>query len=135
MKILVNGIPFEMPDCTEVRLADGIPSCALGLDMAGCGTCASRKPRPTAARPPTIVQRAVSWAKAEASAIVSSIADEEYALRIAACKSCDSLEPRPDPQVGFCKSCGCGNNPRAELTVKGKMPAAKCPLSKWPARP
>ena len=35
-----------------------------------------------------------------------------------------------DP-LGFCTKCGCGANPRAQLTVKLKLPATSCPLGKW----
>tara|TARA_R110002012_G_scaffold157483_1_gene318628 strand:+ start:7399 stop:8109 length:711 start_codon:yes stop_codon:yes gene_type:complete len=35
-----------------------------------------------------------------------------------------------DP-LGFCTECGCGANPRAQLTVKLKLPATSCPLGKW----
>jgi len=35
-----------------------------------------------------------------------------------------------DP-LGFCTECGCGANPRAQLTVKLKLPATSCPLDKW----
>jgi hypothetical protein len=35
-----------------------------------------------------------------------------------------------DP-LGFCTKCGCGANPRAQLTVKLKLPATSCPLDKW----
>ena len=35
-----------------------------------------------------------------------------------------------DP-LGFCTECGCGANPRAQLTIKLKLPATSCPLDKW----
>lgn len=35
-----------------------------------------------------------------------------------------------DP-LGFCTKCGCGANPRAQLTVKLKLPATSCPIDKW----
>ena len=39
-----------------------------------------------------------------------------------------------DP-LGFCTKCGCGANPRAQLTVKLKLPATSCPLGKWDEAP
>ena len=33
--------------------------------------------------------------------------------------------------VGFCTKCGCGNNPRALLTVKVTLAGYECPLAKW----
>jgi hypothetical protein len=79
-------------------------------------------------------EKAKSWLKAEASVITDGkLADEHYNARIEMCRSCEHLDARPAPAVGFCKACGCGNNARAELTVKGRMPAATCPKGKWPA--
>jgi hypothetical protein len=40
------------------------------------------------------------------------------------------VEGYKDP-LGFCTKCGCGANPRAQLTVKLKLPATSCPLEKW----
>ena len=39
-----------------------------------------------------------------------------------------------DP-LGFCTKCGCGANPRAQLTVKLKLPATSCPIGKWDESP
>lgn len=91
-------------------------------------------PPQLAAQPqPGLIRKAVSWLTAEASALVSSVSDETYQQRISACQTCPQLEPLPAPQVGHCKACGCGKRARAELTVKGRMPAAKCPQKLWPA--
>jgi len=85
---------------------------------------------------PGLLARATSWLKAEASVVTQGALDDEaYKARIAACLGCEHLDRRDDPRVGFCKACGCGKNPRAELTVKGRMPAATCPKGKWPALP
>lgn len=80
---------------------------------------------------PGVLSQAVSWLKAEASALVAKVPDEQYEARIAACRSCPELEPLPAPQVGHCKACGCGRRARAELTIKGRMPGAKCPKKLW----
>lgn len=86
--------------------------------------------------PPSLWDKAKSWIKAEASVVTQGkLPDEQYEARIAACRACEHLDVRTEPQVGFCKACGCGTGSRAELTVKGRMPAAKCPKGKWPALP
>jgi|688.fasta_scaffold193904_4 hypothetical protein len=80
-----------------------------------------------------IIERAASWAKAEASQLMQGpVSSEEYDARIAVCALCPELDAAPAPKVGWCKKCGCARNSRAELTIKGRMPAAKCPLDKWP---
>lgn len=85
---------------------------------------------------PSVLRKAASWAAAEASLLTQGpLTDEQYEARIAACKACEHLEASDAPQVGFCKACGCGRNARAELTVKGRMPAATCPKLRWPAQP
>jgi hypothetical protein len=82
---------------------------------------------------PSTLQKAASWAKAEMSQVISGpLSDEQYEARVAVCRSCDQLDPADAPQIGYCKACGCGKRPRAEITVKGRMPAATCPKKKWP---
>jgi|LauGreDrversion4_2_1035121.scaffolds.fasta_scaffold44459_1 hypothetical protein len=82
----------------------------------------------------SMLAKAASWAKAEASLLTSGpLTDEQYEARIAVCRACEHLNAKPAPLVGHCKVCGCNNNARAELTVKGRMPAATCPKGKWPA--
>jgi hypothetical protein len=83
---------------------------------------------------PSLWAKAKSWLKAETSLVVDgALTQQAYEARIAACKACEHLDPRDAPRVGFCKACGCGRNARAELTVKGRMPAATCPKGKWVA--
>jgi hypothetical protein len=82
---------------------------------------------------PGLLSKAAAWMKAEASLRMSGpLPDDQYALRIKACTACPELDAVADPQVGWCKKCGCGRNARAELTIKARMPAATCPLNKWP---
>lgn len=82
------------------------------------------------------LKRAKSWMKAEASVVTQGqLPDDQYEARMAVCRGCEYLDPREAPQVGFCKTCGCGTGVRAELTVKGRMPAATCPKNKWPVLP
>ena len=85
---------------------------------------------------PSVMRKAASWAAAEASLLTQGpLTDEQYEARIAMCRACEHLDAREAPQIGFCKACGCGTNARAELTVKGRMPAATCPKLRWPAQP
>lgn len=119
--------------------------CAKGMyggqpSLGTCMQCPSREPGPVqvtikATEPPrqNLLQKAVSYVKAEVSALVSSIPDEEIEKRLDACRDCPKLMRSVNPgELGWCGACGCGNGARAELTVKTKMPAAKCPLNKWP---
>lgn len=83
----------------------------------------------------SLMERAAAWAKAEASQVLSGpLSDEQYEARIAVCRSCDQLDAADAPQIGHCKACGCGKRPRAEITVKGRMPAATCPKNLWPSQ-
>lgn len=87
-----------------------------------------------ASRGPGIVEQAASWLRAEASlAIDGPLEAEAVEARLAECRSCAHLDPRPAPQVGWCQACGCRQSGRAELTVKATMPAASCPRGRWSA--
>lgn len=93
-------------------------------------------PKPPApevtASEPSLIGKAVLWAMAEVSQMVNGkLDDAQYQGRIDACQSCDALDAREAPLVGYCKACGCGQNSRSELTVKGRMPGATCPKNKW----
>jgi hypothetical protein len=115
--------------CCKAGLYGGQPSYGV------CMSCSNRTPageeEPIGFKKMNIVAKAVSYATAEISAMISKIPDEEFEFRMSQCRACSNLDPLPEPQVGFCKSCGCGRSVRAELTVKGKMPKATCPLNKW----
>jgi hypothetical protein len=76
------------------------------------------------------IQKAVEYAKAEASALVSNVRLSVLQERRDACASCESLED--DQGNLYCKSCGCPKWERSRLQVKWEMPAATCPLGKWP---
>jgi len=84
-----------------------------------------------------LLSKAASWAKAEVSLVWNGLlSDEALEARLSACRGCDKLDPaNEEGKVGWCKACGCGRNARAELTVKGRMPKAKCPLDLWPKKP
>jgi hypothetical protein len=82
--------------------------------------------------------KAASWAKAEISQVLKGpVDDETYRMRLETCNACFRIERTPDAPLGFCTACGCGRNARAELTIKGRMPEAKCPIGAWgnPAAP
>lgn len=123
--------------CCRIGLFGGKPS--LGTCMNACrqrkpvqGDEAVDEPAP-APVPRSMLSKAISYIKAEVSAVTSTITDDEVAARLDACRSCSSLTPSKEQgQVGWCNSCGCGQGRRAELTVKSRMPAATCPLNRWP---
>jgi len=109
--------------CCARGLYGGHPSRGL------CAQCLSAHPD---LQPASIFARAASWVKAEASVITQGeLSDSDFGLRMAVCASCPALQPLPAPAVGHCGACGCGNATRAELTIKGRMPAAVCPHGKW----
>lgn len=74
--------------------------------------------------------KAMDYVKAEASALVSSVELPVIDQRRDACSSCESKEE--DQGNWYCKSCGCPKWERSRLQVKWEMPAATCPLGKWP---
>jgi hypothetical protein len=80
------------------------------------------------------IRRALSWLRAEASALIRGpLKGNALDARLAACRTCHRLEPAREPgQLGWCNACGCGTRTRAELTVKARMPDAQCPLDRWP---
>ena len=77
-----------------------------------------------------LVQKAVEYAKAEASALVKDVPLPRLQARMEACATCESREV--DGGAWYCKSCGCPKWERSRLQVKWEMPAATCPLGKWP---
>lgn len=94
-------------------------------------------PKPKEPEPKGLLEKAASWAKAEVSLVWNGpLSDEQLEARLSLCRRCPKLDPGKEAgQVGWCKACGCGRNPRAELTVKGRMPKATCPLDLWPKKP
>jgi len=92
-------------------------------DETGELTVLSRKQR-------GVVQKAVEYAKAESSRLVWSLPLPQIDARREACASCESMED--DQGNWYCKSCGCPKWDRSRLQVKWEMPAARCPLGKWP---
>lgn len=89
---------------------------------------------PKPVRKPGFLRKAASYLKAEASMLVNGpVGEDEYMARVAECLKCPQLQKSVEPeQMGWCKACGCGQARRAELTVKARMPKAKCPAGLWP---
>ena len=79
-------------------------------------------------------QKIYSYLRAEYSNIeqgpVSLPIYEERKKICGECPHKKQVEGYKDP-LGFCTKCGCGANPRAQLTVKLKLPATSCPIGKW----
>lgn len=90
-------------------------------------------PEPVPVHHKSLLEKAASWVKAEVSMVTQGpLDDERYQKRIDACLACPKLQRSEEPgKVGWCKACGCGQNVRAELTVKARMPKATCPVNAW----
>ena len=80
---------------------------------------------------------AKEYARAELTHATQGPASEaDAAARLAICMACEhrAVEYKGMTDacgVGWCTKCGCGNNPRAMLTVKVTLAGVECPLSKW----
>ena len=113
--------------CCDLGLYGGTPSRGV------CERCLKTATvQPTVPQQPTILGKAISYIKAEVSAVVSSISEDDYQNRLSQCKSCPLLaKSSKENELGWCKGCGCGTGNRAELTTKARMPAATGPLKKW----
>ena len=84
---------------------------------------------------PTVTYKSLKkYIKAEMSNIEQGpVSLPIYEERKKICGECPHrkyVDGYKDP-LGFCTKCGCGANPRAQLTVKLKLPATSCPLDKW----
>ena len=78
-----------------------------------------------------LLEKAAGYLKAEASALMGSVPLPVLEARKAACDGCDSAR-KAGPEEWYCKSCGCPEWKRSQLQAKWTMPAATCPLKKWP---
>ena len=80
---------------------------------------------------------AKQYARAELTHATQGPASEaDAAARLAICMACEHRavtykEQTDENGVGWCTKCGCGNNPRALLTVKVTLAGVECPLAKW----
>jgi rRNA maturation endonuclease Nob1 len=59
------------------------------------------------------------------------VSNKVFTYRKNICMECPSNIKFDEKELGFCKSCGCGANPRARLDVKLTVAGAECPLNKW----
>lgn len=78
-----------------------------------------------------VLQKAMAYARAEASKLAGPVALPILEQRKAACDGCESAK-KVEEGTWYCKSCGCPEWERSRLQVKWEMPAATCPLGKWP---
>jgi len=86
----------------------------------------------------TQIELAKQYARAELTHAMQGPASEaDAAARLAICMACEhrAVEYKgmtdTENKVGWCTRCGCGNNPRAMLTVKVTLAGVECPLAKW----
>ncbi len=85
----------------------------------------------------SLAQNLKNYAAAELTHATQGPASEaDAAARLAICMACEHRAVEYKGQtdaggVGWCTKCGCGNNPRAMLTVKVTLAGVECPLSKW----
>ena len=83
------------------------------------------------------LEMAKEYARAELTHATQGPASEtDAAARLAICMECEHRAVEYKGQtdaggVGWCTKCGCGNNPRAMLTVKVTLAGVECPLAKW----
>ena len=83
------------------------------------------------------LEMAKEYARAEITHATQGPASEaDAAARLAICMECEHRavtykEQTDENGVGWCTKCGCGNNPRAMLTVKVTLAGVECPLAKW----
>jgi len=86
---------------------------------------------------PSTLTQAAQYARAELTHATQGPASEaDAAARLAICMACEHRAVEYKGQtdaggVGWCTKCGCGNNPRAMLTVKVTLAGVECPLAKW----
>ena len=88
--------------------------------------------------PPSAMAQAKQYARAELTHATQGPASEaDAAARLAICMACPdrAVEYKgmtdTEKKVGWCTKCGCGNSPRALLTVKVTLSGYECPLAKW----
>ena len=86
---------------------------------------------------PSTLTQATQYARAELIHATQGPASEaDAAARLAICMACEHRAVeykgmKDEGGVGWCTKCGCGNNPRAMLTVKVTLAGVECPLAKW----
>lgn len=127
--ITIGETRHEVEDCVSWIIYEDQPRCMIGQDLSQCKTCARRRVRAS------VVEKARNFIKAQASRVTHSpLTQDQIQDRLDICTKCEYLdkEKLTDGQVGYCSVCGCGRNPLAELTIKGKLPMSVCVKNKWP---
>jgi hypothetical protein len=85
--------------------------------------------------PPTInVKNIKSYFRAQKSILgEGKVSLQVFEKRKSICRECPNRQHVDgySDELGFCTSCGCGANPKAQLTVKLQIPKTSCPLGKW----
>ena len=95
------------------------------------------QPNSTIVNSKSQVELAAQYARAELTHATQGPASEaDSAARLAICMACEHRavtykQQTDENKVGWCTKCGCGNNPRALLTVKVTLAGVECPLAKW----
>jgi len=80
----------------------------------------------------TPLNKVSDYARAEASKLVSGpVGLPILEARRAACEGCEGCDKKAEGEW-YCDKCGCPKWDRSRLQVKWEMPAATCPLGKWP---
>lgn len=85
----------------------------------------------------TKASAALAYAAIELAHATQGPASEvDAAARLEICMACEHRAVeykgmKDEGGVGWCTKCGCGNNPRAMLTVKVTLAGVECPLAKW----
>ena len=88
--------------------------------------------QPIVQQPDSLALKALQYAKAEASRVLHGpVSLEVIGQRKAACEGCEGCDKRAEGEW-YCDRCGCPKWKRSQLQVKWEMPAATCPLGKWP---
>ena len=83
------------------------------------------------------LENMTEYATAELTHATQGPASEaDAAARLAICMACEhravTYRGQTDENgVGWCTKCGCGNNPRALLSVKVTLAGVECPLGKF----
>lgn len=85
----------------------------------------------TMPRIPGPVSQVAEYVKAEASRLVGSVPLPQMEERRVACDGCEGVKKKGEDEW-YCTKCGCPEWNRSRLQAKWEMPAATCPLGKWP---
>jgi hypothetical protein len=132
-KCSLKNINPSTPDCALCKERKEIVSLTISQPIPKKLNSTTMIPKP---KEPSLIQKAVSYAKAETSQMFNGkVSEEVYNKRKEICLACDyKVNPLPQTEpIGWCKGgCGCKiGNPRASLSQKLYMPSITCPLKKF----